>query len=604
MNVSKPSGPTEHPPAVLDAQAALRTLMSQLRDLLASPDSQQLDELDARLGRDSLRLLVAGEAKRGKSTLINALLGRELLPTGVLPLTAVTTTVRHDTDERTEVIYTDGRRERHPLNELAGFVTEVGNLADSRGVADVTVFVDAPLLAAGVEMVDTPGTGSIHEHNTAEALRAYTQMDAALFVVTADPPITGAERELLRQLDAQAVTVLCVLNKADLLDLTDLDSVIGFTRAAVTEARGRDVEVYPISARTALTAELTGELSDPYAAGFARFSDALRGYLDRSRRRDLHYSAAQHSWRLARRAAEECDATLAGLAMEAGDLDRRLRLLGERLASIERDRKDGESITQAEIRRLIRETSAAAADLVASQQSAIVDAVHRLLADESKASLGELERRGRDYIADATRLVVENWRADQTTRLEDDLSALESRLAQQLATHIREARAVIAELFSIELPEQPPLAGLHPTGRFRYSFAVDPGTTEMLSATLRTHLPRGLGRRRVAGYLESQAVLQLDKHAGRARADFQDQLLDHLRGLQRQLDDRYVEGAGRLALALRKAADAKSATANETAASVRDLTRRRDTLNQLADMARLLTNSLDASDPTGRWAPE
>ena len=67
-----------------------------------------------------------GAAKRGKSTLINALLGRDVLPTGVTPLTAVATTVRYGDDPHVEVRFSDGHEEKHPMPALPDLVTERG----------------------------------------------------------------------------------------------------------------------------------------------------------------------------------------------------------------------------------------------------------------------------------------------------------------------------------------------------------------------------------------------------------------------------------------------------------------------------------------------
>jgi translation initiation factor 2 gamma subunit (eIF-2gamma) len=64
-------------------------------------------------------------------------------------------------------------------------------------VASVTVHLPVPLLARGVELVDTPGTGSVYAHNTAAAGAALGRMDAAILVLSVDPPITAAERAML-----------------------------------------------------------------------------------------------------------------------------------------------------------------------------------------------------------------------------------------------------------------------------------------------------------------------------------------------------------------------------------------------------------------------
>ncbi|MGH3172318.1 MAG: dynamin family protein, partial [Streptosporangiaceae bacterium] len=120
---------------------ALTSALNELAALGADRDREQLVALLGRLDAARLRVLVTGEAKRGKSTLVNALLGREVLPAGVTPLTAVTTTVRYGDDERAEVRFLDGHDEKHPLAALADLVTERGNPGNRRGIADVTVYL-------------------------------------------------------------------------------------------------------------------------------------------------------------------------------------------------------------------------------------------------------------------------------------------------------------------------------------------------------------------------------------------------------------------------------------------------------------------------------
>ena len=157
-------------------QNALVSALGELTALGTERDREQLVALLERLDAARLRVLVVGEAKRGKSTLVNALLGRDVLPSGVTPLTAVTTTVRYGDDERAEVRFLDGHDEKHPLTALPDLVTERGNPGNRRRIADVTVYVAAPVLAGGVELADTPGTGSVFEWDT-QAARAALRVD-------------------------------------------------------------------------------------------------------------------------------------------------------------------------------------------------------------------------------------------------------------------------------------------------------------------------------------------------------------------------------------------------------------------------------------------
>jgi Dynamin family len=144
---------------MMNAESALSSALDQLAALGTDQDREQLAALRDRLDAARLRVLVVGEAKRGKSTLINALLGRAVLPAGVTPLTAVATTVRYGDDPRAEVRFADGHEEKQPLTALADLVTERGNPGNRRHVAAVTVYLDAPVLADGVEVADTLAPG-------------------------------------------------------------------------------------------------------------------------------------------------------------------------------------------------------------------------------------------------------------------------------------------------------------------------------------------------------------------------------------------------------------------------------------------------------------
>jgi predicted GTPase len=235
-----------------DGESTLVGALNELAALGTERDREQLVALLDRLAAARLRVLVAGEAKRGKSTLVNALLGRDVLPSGVTPLTAVTTTVRYGDDEHTEVRFLDGHDEKHPLAALADLVTERGNPGNRRGIASVTAYLAAPILTDGVELVDTPGTGSVFEWDTRTAHEALDSMDAAVFVLTADPPVSASERDLLRTVAGLSVTTFAVLNKADHLDEPGLAEAVEFTRQVLSEVGGHPETVYAMSARAAL----------------------------------------------------------------------------------------------------------------------------------------------------------------------------------------------------------------------------------------------------------------------------------------------------------------------------------------------------------------
>ena len=145
----------------------VQEVLSRALPVATTGEARKLETLARRLGRRRLRVLVASEAKRGKSTLVNALLGRPLLPTGVTPLTAVTTTVTTAAageGEHAVLTLLTGQSRPLALEDLAGVVTETetGNPGNTLCVDFVTVYLRSRLLERHpIDLVDTPGTGSV-----------------------------------------------------------------------------------------------------------------------------------------------------------------------------------------------------------------------------------------------------------------------------------------------------------------------------------------------------------------------------------------------------------------------------------------------------------
>ena len=484
----------------------LLTALGELSLLGGEDDRAALAELGSRLRERRLRVLVAGEAKRGKSTLVNALLGRAVLPAGVTPLTALATTVRYGRDERVAAVFRDGRSDGYPLSALDDLVTERGNPGNHRGLASVTVAVDAPILARGVELVDTPGTGSVYAHNTAEAETALETMDAAVFVLTADPPVSATERELMARVAGLSVTMFVVLNKADYLAAnpasashpldgqhangqrghaqpgSELAEALEFTAQVASEAAGRAVHVYPLSARAALT---SGD--DP---GFAAFEADFTAYLDTGRAADLRLSVAGHARRLAGSLRDEADLARRAAQMRTGEAAGRVEAFTARLAAVARRRQDAADLACAESARLLADLNEAAQQAVRELNARVAAQLDALVnGDLRSAPAAKIEQAGRARLAELAVRAAETWRQQQAGRLEDGLAQLDERLTRELQAELHAVRDAAADLLGLSLTVPGPGEGLAPDLRFFYSVAEEAGQTELLAGAIRRRLP-------------------------------------------------------------------------------------------------------------------
>lgn len=166
---------------------------------------------------DDGRFYVAcvGEFKRGKSTLLNALCNAPLLPTGILPVTAVPTIIRFGQELVVRVRLSAGDWQQIAPEQLTAYVSESQNPGNHKHVQAVEVFCPAPLLSSGLCLVDTPGIGSIFDSNTMATQAFVPQIDAALLLIGVDPPITGDELALAVSVATSARELILVLTKAD-----------------------------------------------------------------------------------------------------------------------------------------------------------------------------------------------------------------------------------------------------------------------------------------------------------------------------------------------------------------------------------------------------
>jgi len=555
---------------------ALRRALAELDELAGDADREMLAALRARLDAGRLRVLVVGEAKRGKSTLVNALLQRSVLPVGVTPLTAVATTVTHGSAEGIDVLFLDGRTQRLPLGALEDLVTERSNPANCRRIAGVTVRLDAPILGRGVELVDTPGTGSVHAHNTAAAADVLESMDAAVFVLTADPPVSASERDLLTRVAALSVTTFVVLNKADYLDPGALDESLRFTAEVVSGATGQPATIYPLSARAALAG------GDP---GFGKFRSDFCGYLESGRPADVRLSAAAHLRRLTGTLLDAVALQRRAAQMRSGQAAARVAEFEDRLAAVRARGEDAADLASAASARMLAGLNQAAED-EARRLAAELDArLAGLLDGElSAASPAEIEQRGREQLARLTMQAVEAWRDAQRDRLEKGLDELDTRLTGELRAELDAVRGAAAELLGIDLNMPGPGQRLAADLRFFYTTREDVGQTELLAGAVRRRLPGEMGRRRAREHLRAEAAALAGSQTGRARADLQYRLAEATRALIRAVRARYSGSTDGLVSALQAAAAHRAGTAADAERADSALARRERALRGAATL--------------------
>jgi hypothetical protein len=160
-----------------------------------------------------IHVVVVGEFKQGKSSLVNALVGANVCPVDDDVATAVPTYVRHGKEPAADLLFDEDppRREPITLADVRGCVVEPGR----DGVAGVEIRLPRKLLAGGLVLVDTPGVGGLGSAHAAASLAAAAMADALIFVTDAAQELTRSELDFLRQAREMCGTVVCALTKID-----------------------------------------------------------------------------------------------------------------------------------------------------------------------------------------------------------------------------------------------------------------------------------------------------------------------------------------------------------------------------------------------------
>jgi len=271
--------------------------------------AERCQVLVVQLAEDRFNLAVVGQFKRGKSTLMNAVLGRDLLPTGLLPLTSAITALCYGSTERVVLRRKGWTLEQEvPLAQLAAFITERGNPGNEKGLLEARVELPLPFLRRGLHFIDTPGIGSTRHENTATTYAFLPQMAAVIFVTSVEAPLSEAEERFLVDIGGQVRQLFVVVNKMDMLGDTDREEVLGYIQMRVEQLVGAGTaHLYPLSARDGLAAKLNHDDIGIHRSGLAPFEQALTAFLTEAQGRTFLVSVLDRALRL----LAEADPTLA-----------------------------------------------------------------------------------------------------------------------------------------------------------------------------------------------------------------------------------------------------------------------------------------------------
>jgi small GTP-binding protein len=234
-----------------------KSLVKRAREVAAQVGAVNVQEytgtfLDDLVDETTFSVVVAGEFNAGKSTLINALLGKKVLEAGALPTTDSITILTKSSSSSSG--HEEDSVEKHNVTNSGG------------GVIIHHVSKKVPLLD-DLTFIDTPGTNAVLADHTARTLKLLPTADLILFVTSADRPFPESERALLSSIQNYRKSIVIIVNKMDILEASggsfgedEKKNVVDFVTDHAASLLGARPMVIPVSSRDALSAKVTGQV--------------------------------------------------------------------------------------------------------------------------------------------------------------------------------------------------------------------------------------------------------------------------------------------------------------------------------------------------------
>lgn len=242
---------------------------------------EQARDVFARIAEDRFNLLVVGRFSRGKSSLMNAVLGMDRLPTGVMPVTSVITSVEYANPETLHIEFQGNRLGFEvPMQDLTEYTTERGNPGNRREVQVARVGLTAEILRRGFFFVDSPGLGSAISQNTRTTEAFLPEADALVMVSGYDGPLSDDEVRVLQLLSRSRLRLFFVLNKQDTVSASERQEVCAYVGGRLGEIWSeQSPRLFSLSALEGLRAKRQGDERALEASGLADFERELTRFL-------------------------------------------------------------------------------------------------------------------------------------------------------------------------------------------------------------------------------------------------------------------------------------------------------------------------------------
>jgi len=260
--------------------AIINAIAEQLRTVGGEAKATSLESLAQTLDKDDFRIIFCGEFKRGKSTLINALLGQKSLPMKVAPCTGVITEVKYAEEPLIIVHPLEGSPFQGHIDDLQEYISIQGN--DAPPVSRVELFFPLDLCQKGITLIDSPGLNE-DWRRTQISLTELNKADAVVMVLSCEMALSRSEMDFIEaRLLSQTIGSFFVWNRYDAV-WNDDQEIAALRERSQSRLEKHEGQVYYLSAREALVSQIRADETRLLRSGLPSFVDSLEQFLTAKR---------------------------------------------------------------------------------------------------------------------------------------------------------------------------------------------------------------------------------------------------------------------------------------------------------------------------------
>jgi len=210
------------------------TLLNEIKQISSKYQFTSLDRsilaAENILKEKFIDIVILGQFKAGKSSFFNSFIEKNILPTGVIPVTSIITRIQYGLEEKAFVLFEDKKRIAVQVNEIGEYITEIKNPENTKKVELVDIMLPYLKQFEGIRFVDTPGIGSIFQHNTETTENWFAEIGIAFVTISSERPLGENELALISEISKHCPKVVILLTKVDLFSdaqLTEIRDYIG-----------------------------------------------------------------------------------------------------------------------------------------------------------------------------------------------------------------------------------------------------------------------------------------------------------------------------------------------------------------------------------------